>query len=314
MPLRARLVALVALVGPSALVACHPAEDFEKDRQRAYCEAYVRCGTYPDVDLCVSLEFPAGPDPYLASAIAAGRIHYEAGAAGKCLKAIRKLDCTYREDWNLEVSLACAEVFEGTLPPEAECLDTRECGPGSRCGFDPTCVAADACCPGHCRYLGEADPPKIGEACTGECIAGSFCEGGFCVSLRGEGGPCDYDGECAPPGFCDYDEGGSHCRHAVPTGDSCRPESGDSLPCLHADDYCAQDGRCRPRGRPGDECEYYDGCIGYTSCVNGVCTERRREGESCNYSNDSYCYSGLYCEDSRCIRDEVDPIELCTLD
>lgn len=336
------IVALAVALG----FGCVPAERYEEERLRAICSFYVECGDYPDVDLCLEIEFPAGGDGYLESAVAAGRIRYDAGEGRGCIKAIEDLRCTYREDADALVASACKDVFEGTVPPEGECLDTRDCAGDSVCGFDPTCVAADACCPGHCRFLGDraeigedcgsrgcvdgavcafdgddftcVATPRIGESCelTGECGVLAYCsDDDVCVGLKGEGGACQYNGQCTPPGYCDFDPEAQlgHCRHPAADGEACDITL-DERACLSVDHFCDPIGsHCERRRGPGESCLGSDQCIGYTRCNNGSCVEFRGPGETCSFDTQTRCYPGLFCDGERCQQDEFDD-EVCVLE
>ncbi len=102
------------------------------------------------------------------------------------------------------------------------------------------------------------------------------------VGTGGEGAPCSVGIEsfvCGPalscaisPDLC------GECRTSAFTGKRCV----DNPDCIG--DYVCIEGRCAPRGRPGDDCEESSQCAVGTRCEEGVCRSftRAMVGEPCD--------------------------------
>ena len=330
-PLRVILVSFAfSLVGAS-LSGCIRDEKFTQRRARAWCEHAVDCGSFKSISDCMGVVSDDFDDPYLEASIDSGRIDYDARAARKCVRAIKKLKCLRDEDQS-EVEARCAEVFVGRVAPDEPCFRGAECaGELSVCATVPgSCSADDSCCPGVCRYIPDdlakgddcsgaarcgdglfcasgtvEDPqrrcvqlPSAGQACPeGRCEEGTFCDVDTCAAKRAEGGACDRDSACIDD-FCAYDwmNGSGECAKRAKTGRTCDVMFGDNG-CERERDRCIE-GECTER-KVGDECDggygYSGGdCPDYAHCVDGKCTKYRYAGDSCD-DDDKRCYGALDC-------------------
>lgn len=63
---------------------------------------------------------------------------------------------------------------------------------------------------------------------------------------------------------------------------------------------CVQ-GRCRGRGRLGDECDDLQDCTNGARCIKSICSKRSGVGLPCSdYLNDADCLPGLVCMNYKC--------------
>ena len=184
-----------------------------------------------------------------------------------------------------------ADVDAGAVPPKPDAcpegtftVGNSECAPlaaiGSDCSsatsfFGKPCVLGSYCsirtdagtsvCSsgsalgGPCRLpvLGQMQPCKIGLSCSDP-------DGGVCTTLRGQGGACSEDGDCAVPLFC---KGGDLFAGLRGT---CQPRVGLDAGCVQqgeCDDglVCATM-RCAMPAKPGQVCTSAAGCTSGYSC------------------------------------------------
>ena len=237
-----------------------------------------------------------------------GRIGYDKKAAATCLAYVRGRTCEHPQlhadsDEEIAGKAACAAVFKGRMGRNGPCLAASECAGLAVCGFDPTCT--DSCCVGACRVL--APPPAVGEACSGNCEAGSYCDfdpntGNFttCKQAPGLGKPCPR-GTCSGDAVCDYTGDSPLCVPPKPVGQRC-----------YGDDECAQPGVCRYDPQVGDStcfkpsdeggpCRYESGgqqCLRFdNACTPGnVCAPLPGKGESCQGIQ---CAGDFFCSESQ---------------
>lgn len=324
-----------------------PLDDFYALAEEAFCHWQVachqygveaRCAAVNHIEARLSMQRISGVGSgesvaidYMREAVEVGRIGYDKKKAAACLTYVRERSCDHD---NLHVFSeeeaagrdACAEVFTGRMTANGPCLAASECAGLAVCGFDPTCT--DSCCVGACRVL--APPPAVGEACSGNCEAGSYCDfdpntGNFttCKQAPGLGKPCprgtcsgdavcDYTGdsplcvppkpvgqrcygddECAQPGVCRYDPqvGDSTCFKPSDEGGPCRYESGGQQ-CLRFDNACTPGNVCAPLPGKGESCQGIQ-CAGDFFCSDSQgyrCSPVADEGEFCGYSQATFEY------------------------
>jgi len=336
-----KLVLATSAIVLGSLSGCVREQKWPKRHAKAWCKHAVKCGTFRSVSDCRGVVTHEFDDPYISTAIDAGRIDYDGDAAYRCTRAIKKLECNRDEDQS-EVEEDCAEVMTGTVAPDEACMRNEEClGAASVCAIVPGgCTAEDSCCPGVCRFIpsdlddGEscagpaecsegsycapgtqADPeprcarlPKVGRACPdNRCIRGAFCDDGTCALRRAPGETCSGNRSCAANSVCAYSYDGESavCVERVRTGKECDAEVGDQM-CLRVRDRC-EDGVCdEHRKKDGEECSngYYSDsdCHRDSACRGGVCTKFSFDGDSCE-GEDEHCFPGLTCVDGECIPD-----------
>src|SRR5205814_9989541 len=73
-------------------------EHFEASFERAFCEAELRCSEVSGVDSCVTgdnIDFGRK-----LTAVAAGRLGYDAAAAGRCVEAMAARGCEIVDGWS----------------------------------------------------------------------------------------------------------------------------------------------------------------------------------------------------------------------
>jgi len=135
-----------------------------------------------------------------------GRMSYDAGEAGNCLRAIETLiaDCSLEGDDHHPAS--CDDMVVGLLDAGSPCVDDMHCRPGLECP-EETCL----------------EMPAVGQPCLepGFCASDNYCgEDLLCHGFLGPGGPCAADLDA----FCDDDlycgDAGT-CERLVADGGSC---------------------------------------------------------------------------------------------
>lgn len=130
--------------------------------------------------------------PDYKASIAAGRIDYDADAAGECLDAAANLSCSAYSMLSTNTSVGCDTPF--IIPKVGDgggCTQDYECTSGFCDGASDT---ADGTC---------AAMPTAGQACTGTCAHGLFCSYDqtammeTCQPVKANGETCDYDSQCS---------------------------------------------------------------------------------------------------------------------
>lgn len=335
---------MAALVASGLLAACGTTsvDEYPQALEEAVCEWQQACHIFERQDDCIDA-LAIDRDPrfeYLRSAIAAGRIEYDSGAAASCFDAIRERGC---EDRYPEEEPACAAVLRGRMGRNGPCMDSAECAGDGVCGFDPNC--AEQCCVGACRV--RAEPLAVGEPCGGSipcddegfcdfnvapgtalvcaprvevggdcslgqgCVATGSCDGSTCRALKVAkvGESCGGDVTCADPALCNYDNDGSRrCLLAPQLGAPCEP---NGRVCARFDTRCDEvSGLCTLLGAPGAGCDRVQ-CAEYAECerlgpsIDGprTCGHKASAGEPCGSLEDGRyveCLGDLQCEDGTC--------------
>jgi hypothetical protein len=146
-----------------------------------------------------SLQVPA----YQAS-ITAGRLTYDAAAAGDCLALIDSLSCAaYSNAMTMSSVPGCSQFLIPNVANGGACSKSYECTSGN-------CMGANSAPPtdGSCTPV-----PAIGQACEFSCAAGAYCQGTTCAAAKANGETCNDDSQCAS------DHCATTCMAAVPTCD-----------------------------------------------------------------------------------------------
>jgi hypothetical protein len=234
----------------------------------AICDLFDRCDCFfANASTCEAARFELygdveAPylDAYLADAVQAGILTYDAVQAGQCLSFLRAPNCSVLHDESDLFRTTC-RPFTGTVQSAGVCFTEMECAtPGSRCDQGP-CDGA-ACCAGSCT-----PPAAINGDCTAEglCPPDAHCVQGATARtcLTGEAGSvCNSDGDC------DRDH---HC-----TGNQCRPD-------LDTDELCVRDAQCQAPDR----------CVGNSLGIGqGSC----RAVDTVNAACEDECLGCLYCD------------------
>jgi hypothetical protein len=248
--------------------------------QESICDWAVRCAHAPDRATCERLLDPKSYDTRRAQdSVAAGRLAYDAAAAGACVAATAGAHCLATPF----TDPACDRMFAGLIVEGGACTDGFECADNAQC-LDTTC--GDQCCSGTCgppRPL-TGQPPElaaIGEPCAThtDCEVGAYCEtDGRCTPAPDQEGARCLFGCARGDLYCDVDD--LQCKAWAGAGAACDPEGVAAPPCDPAWSFC--DGVCRARPGAGEACDDASRfCIASTWCDGSVCRARGDGGESC---------------------------------
>ncbi len=264
--------------------------DFSAVAQRAHCEWAVRCRHIRDEDTCDRLADPKLYDSRRSEdAIRAGRLGYDALAAGRCFHATAAASCAATPFSDP----ACDRMFIGELGEGQACTSSAECERGAACE-DAACGAQ--CCLGTCSAPpreeegpadDEPDPAEIGESCEThfDCVREAYCEtDSRCTPLPEEAGERCLFG-CLPGDlYCDTSV--LECRQYADFGEACDPEGETDPRCNRAWAVC-RGGACEPRPGEGDICAGdEESCIATTRCLFGRCVARGEAGDACEADDD----------------------------
>jgi hypothetical protein len=144
----------------------------------------------------------------------------------------------------------CVDPIPGGCSNDAECEAGQLCiegacrAPADTCQFEYECGPGRACVNGGCVNICGSNA---------DCGSGTVCEGGFCVPNPGE---CTSSAQC---------ESGERCVDGRCLQD-CRTTG-----CENANDYCADDGFCRPRWQRDPFCSNDSDCAAGSRCIDGAC-------------------------------------------
>jgi hypothetical protein len=155
--------------------------------------------------------------PQWQASIAAGRMEYDASAAGGCVSASASLSCAEYAalssgGGNTSLAGTCQPFLIPKVANDGACSEDDEC-------TSDNCVQTSSSMDGTCQAL-----PGAGEPCDGNCIDGSYC--GYasgetmetCIALVANGAPCTVDDECTS-GYCDSAVSPEVCGTKAPTCD-----------------------------------------------------------------------------------------------
>lgn len=263
-----------------------PFDELEVEANRARCERFVRCGLFAEEATCTSF-FRKRPDVNLHAAIAAGIVRYDGPSAERCHRELAALTCDTSAREARVRSLACEQMFAGTLPAGAACRLGEECRSGA-CEV-PACP--EACCTGTCRAARAF--AELDAACTldDDCVDDAYCGDDLvCHPLVTTGGSCESDCEC------EFHLG---CIGATPLmAGNCRelPLVGEPCPYLRCAELGAtcQAGRCIALGLPGAPCASGADCSPFAQCDAAAnrCVDTPRLAEPCT----ARCAGEAWCD------------------
>jgi len=289
----------------------------------AICARSARCfpvAEYLDASCRAGVEKLFGED--VTVAIAAGRIVYDATAAGACVAGLAALDCLAEQPTDATLT-ACFNALVGTVQKDQPCLGLFECAEGfcnstsgdacptvcqavakkgAACSLlsGPYCDVREGlrCSQGTCIA-----PANEGGACLDNvgCTSGTVCVGNKCVPLRKTGYGCAKDSSCALGNFCASggDEGGV-CEARVAAGGTCAQDDGDNNAAFRRV-QCADGMVCLGAG-----------LTDAGKSVAGTCTKAVDEGASCTVEPPGYqlfdtgCKEGLVCVAGQCAKAPTD--------
>jgi hypothetical protein len=256
-------------------------QDFLEDRQSARCEREVRCGSFlierenasPEVDCHPQYEPPWAEE--VASGVTAGRVTFDAAAAGECLSAIATVPCG--QHWgSLErdppaIAEPCSRVFVPAVPLGGTCRPHHWGRTPSwldECAGDLVCPDSDAC-PATCAAPGgEGTPCRLPYV---TCADGLSCLSRVCRIVATTGRSCMDDYDCDPAIGPDlYACVAGTCEAATPRaeGESCADVvCGEGLFCDRTETCVVRN----PEGTPCAEAVTCDPGTGFACDVrNGV--------------------------------------------
>ena len=280
------LVAVACSSPPEPVPEPVPLTSFSAKAQEALCDWAVRCRHVPDRPTCRRFLDPKFYDSRRArDGASAGRMIYDAVAAGACLAATAEAFC-------LETPFSappCDRILGGLVPEGGACTANAECEGRARCE-DTACGVQ--CCLGTCGApVPEQTPPEpspIGGSCRthSDCVIEGYCEtDGTCTALPDEPGERCLFGCARGDLYCDLDA--LACRLHAQLGEPCDPEGQDAPRCDGAWAIC-RDGVCAPRPGPGEPCTVDpDPCVPTSYCDGGACTPRGEPGADC--ADDDHC-------------------------
>ena len=253
------LITLVAGCGGDLSVS-----DFQDQSEQLLCEHDVTCGVISpsDRDACI-----AGAKVQIArtsrvystdDAIAAGRLSIDQAKAKSCLDWLRTAPC-YGADFPTD----CLKTSKGLVAAGGACHSTGECAVGH-------CDGSNASgCAGTCKAL-----PAIGEACTGECATGAYCDFTTtkCAATVAAGGPCATGNECADTLTCENKVCTAQTSPMLKVGDPCPGNSGICGPGIFCDRSTNPKGVCAAAAGKGAPCTTPYGCVDGTTCIGATAT------------------------------------------
>ncbi len=256
----------------------------------------------------------------MREAVDAGRIRYDAAAAGRCLANLNASCGAF--SGGLEADDDCKGVFVGLVPLGGTCYQDEECAGDAHCD-------ESAGCPGVCEAsatLGQAcdDVPcsRNAEGVRLECTSTTANPNPHCVAVAfdvvGAGESCGEvvaDGESQLQAVCDT---GLYCKRNLGAAvGNCAVPIPQLQTCVPNLDACAGDASCVAAPAGGFRCEPFTvattaGAIcdpteqafchplARLDCVGGTCTTvgTGAVGQPCRTSFGTDCNAGLYCDDS----------------
>ncbi|MDX2091703.1 MAG: hypothetical protein SFX73_27835 [Kofleriaceae bacterium] len=285
-------------------------EDLPVELEDAQCAYLVRCNLIADSSTCHDV-YDIGDNSYqtLLNGVDDGTIAYDEEAAEECRDYFADQDCQFEGFTGGDNP--CEDVFTGTVPVGGACEIDLQCANDGDCvAADPMCDPDTTCCPGICEASSEMIS-QMGGACNDDihvCADNLWCQAdsnapGTCQPLViGEGSTCQDLFSCAAPLYCNIDffdpDAVGTCERPSPSGAACNPD--DLVPCADDRDYCDPAGMTCIRARlPGEVCGDGIGCVGYASCLNGMCVAEGVIGSPCG-DNTAECTGPLECINGTC--------------
>jgi hypothetical protein len=246
------------------------AEAFFSTLYQGFCSEFVGCRVYETQDTCLSSVGVALSS--LEWSVTRGTVRFQPEGAKACLDDFllsAQCETSERRAAPETSDVACKDAFIGTVALGERCVSSRDCAAGS-CEIDADqCV--NTCCAGVCGAP-RAEGLVVGASCnidSEQCGRGKYCTAAsVCAAYRNFGESCSSE-QCFSPMVCEA------AGNEMPTCRfSQRPRRGEICAgeCDSTDDYCSVEPRmCVARKEPGQACANDDECVGYASCVEGVC-------------------------------------------
>lgn len=284
-------------------------EDLPVELEDAQCDYLVRCQGVVDSATCHdAYDINDASYQTILNGVDDGTIEYDEDAAGRCRDYYLDLECTFQ---GLNLESPCNDVFVGTVPTGGACTIDLQCAGAGECvPTDANCDPSTTCCAGTCEASTEM-VSSSGGPCNDDihvCGENLYCKAtgetsGTCEPLiTEEGAPCEGSlGACANPMYCNIDLFGtgapSVCTRPAASGAAC--DLDDLLPCADERDYC--DGStCVRNVTPGGTCGEGIACVGYASCIDGICVAEVPLGGACGADGGPDCAGSLECINGTC--------------
>jgi hypothetical protein len=316
------------------------AKTFEGELAKLTCKFEARCGFIAKAEeaACEAAVDAGGPVEYATSdASAAGRLHYDAATAAKCLDRMKTLGCTAEQQ--VEVGRICDSAFSAAVMSGGDCQARPECVGGycdrakyARDGCPGKCASflanGDACDPNenHCATTSYCDSTtkqcmargNAGAACGVDgpfCNDGFFCIAGKCTGQGALGDTCVFGvfgSSCTPGLFCKDGSPSPKCAARSGSGTACESFEAcdDGLDCIDLvfdpnSGAVTKAGTCGPYLDVASACDpkkTESGCPGGTACdvATKACATVGAEGSACGGPSDPDCRDGLYCNAKKC--------------
>ena len=155
--------------------------------------------------------------PQWQASIAAGRMEYDASAAGGCVAAAASLSCSqYASSMSGMNDMSFGGSCRPFLIPKV--ANDGACSQDDECTSD-NCVTTSSTMDGACKPM-----PNVGEPCDSNCTKGNYC--GYatgttmktCQALKANGTQCTTGSECTSE-LCDSTMSPKVCATEAPTCD-----------------------------------------------------------------------------------------------
>jgi hypothetical protein len=278
------------------------------------CKEEVSCGSMPDQATCLaSVQKDTTEFATLRADIASGKVRYDSVQGGACMDYFERVyggACT-RSALAAATATptdACNAFLVGSVADGGACFSSSECVSTDCALTDTSCSRSDACCAGTCTA--KPTPIPLGGDCSAltagqSCATGSICITNSSTGARTCAAPSKVKGttcagfyDCASPLYCDTDAatGTGTCQPAAATGAACNPAVTFGS-CDDNNDYCDKTtGKCTRRLAVGAACDSSQyNCVGYATCLGGMCSPASPERGACDTVNGPSCLGDLEC-------------------
>jgi hypothetical protein len=280
-----RVVCVVGLMAVTASASCShdDPEGFCKSWVESTCQALAGCchtGTKFDPDECqieLSRSCQTSTD---ASAVEAGQVKFDSGAASTCLGTVTS--CSEVETTAPETyahGQACANMLTGYVPVGAACSGADQC---EQAGDFTVCYSGSGSLGGGVCAQAVLDTTTCSFSfSTFElhiCPDGTYCDSAPAKATSGE-----------PPSQQAFEFSAS-CKPYISAGGDCLGTDGELLPCA-AGLSCQVTGpavsaKCTANKTVGQACGPFGECDGNLECALGPTGM-----ETCQAVGPTYCYS-----------------------
>ncbi len=178
-----------------------PLTDLAAKFSAASCGVAFKCCTAAEISAQygTSITTEAGCDTSIAgllnslavpayqASIAAGRISYDAAAAGDCVALLNSVTCAeYSADMSMTTVSGCGQFLIPKVANDGACSQSYECTSGN-------CEGANSSPPtdGACKPV-----PTVGQTCEFTCASGAYCAGTTCAAQKANGAACNNGDQC----------------------------------------------------------------------------------------------------------------------